>query len=189
VNVFGSRFGSKSRPEYRFFPTILACSLFILIIRLPFHHLHTVEVVGSNPAAPTNPINDLASVARFPHRDRSRSLYRISTEGHLASSGHLRIPRQLSAIRTNLPPLPSGRTTEVGQEIAASNSCVQHAKTQKPAMDHSSGVQEKPAWHIHREEVMARLDREAELNRQREERWATRKVFKMRPFVGRQEPD
>jgi hypothetical protein len=66
---------------------------------------------------------------------------------------------------------------------------IQNAKTQEHAMDHSSGGQEKPAWQIHREEIMARLDREAELNRQREEQWATRKVFKMRPFVGRQAPD
>jgi hypothetical protein len=46
---------------------------------------------------------------------------------------------------------------------------------------------EKPAWQIQREETMARLDREAELNRQREEEWRPKKVFKMTPFVGRGE--
>jgi hypothetical protein len=47
--------------------------------------------------------------------------------------------------------------------------------------------QEKPAWQIQREETMARLDREAELNRQREAQWQPKKVFKMTPFVGRGE--
>jgi hypothetical protein len=46
---------------------------------------------------------------------------------------------------------------------------------------------EKPAWQIQREETMARLDREAELNRQREAQWQPKKVFKMTPFVGRGE--
>ena len=46
---------------------------------------------------------------------------------------------------------------------------------------------EKPAWQIQREETMARLDREAELNRQREAQWQPKKVFKPSVFVGRSE--
>jgi hypothetical protein len=46
---------------------------------------------------------------------------------------------------------------------------------------------EKPEWQIRREEEMARLDREAELNRQRESRLQPTKVFKPSVFVGRSE--
>jgi hypothetical protein len=46
---------------------------------------------------------------------------------------------------------------------------------------------EKPEWQIQREEEMARLDREAELNRQRESRLQPTKVFKPSAFVGRSE--
>jgi hypothetical protein len=46
---------------------------------------------------------------------------------------------------------------------------------------------EKPAWQVQREEAMARLDREAELNRQRESRLKPAKIFKPSVFVGRSE--
>jgi hypothetical protein len=46
---------------------------------------------------------------------------------------------------------------------------------------------EKPAWQVRREEEMARLDREAEVNRQRESRSQPTKVFKPSVFVGRSE--
>ena len=46
---------------------------------------------------------------------------------------------------------------------------------------------EKPAWQVQREEAMARLDREADLNRQRESRLKPTKVFKPSVFVGRSE--
>ena len=46
---------------------------------------------------------------------------------------------------------------------------------------------EKPEWQIRREEEMARLDREAEVNRQRESRLQPTKVFKPSAFVGRSE--
>ena len=45
----------------------------------------------------------------------------------------------------------------------------------------------KPEWQIRREEQMARLDREAELNRQRETRLQVKKVFIPSTFVGRGE--
>ena len=45
----------------------------------------------------------------------------------------------------------------------------------------------KPEWQIQREEQMARLDREAELNRQREARLQVKKVFTPSVFVGRSE--
>ena len=47
--------------------------------------------------------------------------------------------------------------------------------------------QEKPEWQIRREQEMARLDREAELNRQREARLQVKKVFTPSVFVGRGE--
>ena len=46
---------------------------------------------------------------------------------------------------------------------------------------------EKPEWQIRREEEMARLDREAEVNRQRESRLQPMKVFRPSAFVGRSE--
>ena len=46
---------------------------------------------------------------------------------------------------------------------------------------------ETPEWQIRREEEMARLDREAEVNRQRESRLQPTKVFKPSVFVGRSE--
>jgi hypothetical protein len=46
---------------------------------------------------------------------------------------------------------------------------------------------EKPAWQVRREEEMARLDREAEVNRERESRLQPTKVFKPSVFVGRSE--
>jgi hypothetical protein len=46
---------------------------------------------------------------------------------------------------------------------------------------------EKPEWQVRRESEMAKLDREAELNRQRELRSQPTKVFKPSVFVGRSE--
>jgi hypothetical protein len=63
----------------------------------------------------------------------------------------------------NLPP-PSAEK-EVHQPIARE-------------LDRGPENKEKPAWQIQREETMARLDREAELNRQREAQWQPKKVFK-----------
>jgi len=51
----------------------------------------------------------------------------------------------------------------------------------------STEDKEKPAWQVQREEAMAKLDREAELNRQRESRLKPTKVFKPSVFVGRSE--
>ena len=51
----------------------------------------------------------------------------------------------------------------------------------------TTGNKEKPAWQVQREEEMARLDREAEVNRQRESRLQPTKVFKPSVFVGRSE--
>jgi len=45
----------------------------------------------------------------------------------------------------------------------------------------------KPEWQLLREEQMTRLDREAELNRQREARLQVKKVFIPSAFVGRDE--
>jgi hypothetical protein len=51
----------------------------------------------------------------------------------------------------------------------------------------TSGHKEKPEWQIQREQEMTRLDREAELNRQRESWLKPTKVFKPSIFVGRSE--
>jgi hypothetical protein len=51
----------------------------------------------------------------------------------------------------------------------------------------TSGQKEKPEWQTQREQEMARLDREAEQNRQREAQLQPRKVFKPSVFVGRSE--
>jgi hypothetical protein len=51
----------------------------------------------------------------------------------------------------------------------------------------STENQGKPEWQIRREEAMARLDREAEQNRQREARLQVKKVFTPSVFVGRSE--
>jgi hypothetical protein len=51
----------------------------------------------------------------------------------------------------------------------------------------TTGNKEKPEWQIRREEEMARLDREAEVNRLRESRLQPTRVFKPSPFVGRSE--
>jgi hypothetical protein len=51
----------------------------------------------------------------------------------------------------------------------------------------NTATKEKPEWQLRREEEMARLDREAELNRQREARLQPKKVFKPSAFVGRSE--
>ena len=62
---------------------------------------------------------------------------------------------------------------------------VPQSTVQERERDNSN--KEKPAWQIQREEIMERLDREAELNRQREAQRQAEKVFKMIPFVGRGE--
>ena len=74
--------------------------------------------------------------------------------------------------RKNLPP------PAVGKEI-------------QPLTARESGLSTenhgKPEWQIRREEQMARLDREAELNRQREARLQVKRVFTPSVFVGRSE--
>ena len=74
--------------------------------------------------------------------------------------------------RKNLPP------PVVGKEIEHS---IAHQSNQ------SSESGGKPEWQIRREEQMARLDREAELNRQREARLQVKKIFVPSAFVGRDE--
>lgn len=53
--------------------------------------------------------------------------------------------------------------------------------------DSGKNREEKPEWQRRREEAMAKLDREAERNRERELRLARPKVFNPPPFVGRGE--
>jgi hypothetical protein len=72
----------------------------------------------------------------------------------------------------NLPP------PVVGKEI-------QHPTVQASGV--STENQGKPEWQIRREEQMARLDREAELNCLREARLHVKRVFTPSVFVGRSE--
>jgi hypothetical protein len=74
--------------------------------------------------------------------------------------------------RKNLPP------PAVGKEI-------QHPTVKASGV--STENQGKPEWQTQREKQMARLDREAELNRQREARLQVKKVFTPSVFVGRSE--
>ena len=63
----------------------------------------------------------------------------------------------------------------------------QHAVRASGLSSENTEKKEKPAWQVRREEEMARLDREAEVNRQRESRSQPTKVFKPSVFVGRSE--
>jgi hypothetical protein len=63
----------------------------------------------------------------------------------------------------------------------------QHAVRASGLSSENTENKEKPAWQIRREEEMARLDREAEVNRQRGSRLQPTKVFKPSVFVGRSE--
>ena len=75
----------------------------------------------------------------------------------------------------NLPAPSGGKPVERGETRSAD----------QPEQVNTN--QEKPEWQIQREELMARLDREAAQNRQREERLRPVKIFKPSPFVGRGE--
>jgi hypothetical protein len=77
--------------------------------------------------------------------------------------------------RKNLPP------PVVGKEVHQPNVRESGLSTER------TEDKENPAWQVQREEAMARLDREAELNRQRESRLKPTKVFKPSVFVGRSE--
>jgi hypothetical protein len=77
--------------------------------------------------------------------------------------------------RKNLPPPVVGK--EVHQPM------VRESGLSSESTEHK----EKPAWQVQREEAMARLDREAELNRHRESQLKQTKVFKPSVFVGRSE--
>ena len=89
----------------------------------------------------------------------------------------------------------ANRVTQSGRVPASTNSktlpppAAKKEALQSTVLEREPGTsnKEKPAWQIQREETMARLDREAELNRQREAQWQPKKVFKMTPFVGRGE--
>ena len=77
--------------------------------------------------------------------------------------------------RKNLPPADEGKEFHQPQVRESGLST------------ESTEDKEKTAWQVQREEAMARLDREAELNRQRESRLKPTKVFKPSVFVGRSE--
>jgi len=84
-------------------------------------------------------------------------------------------PERAPTVRNILPP-PEGKKvapTPPGRDVA------------QPSASPVDGG--KPEWQIQREALMARLDREAEENHQREEKFKVKKVFRSTPFVGRAE--
>ena len=85
------------------------------------------------------------------------------------------LPTIKTKARKNLPRLDGRKASQT----------VSGSEAEQP--NTNSNNQEKPEWQIQREELMARLDREAEQNRQREERLRPVKIFKPSPFVGRGE--
>jgi len=82
---------------------------------------------------------------------------------------------QMPRRRKNLPPADEGKEFHLPKVRESGLST------------ESKEDKEKPAWQVQREEAMARLDREAELNRQRESQLKPMKVFKPSVFVGRSE--
>jgi len=65
---------------------------------------------------------------------------------------------------------------------------VRHPQVRESGLNtDSTEDKEKPAWQVQREEAMAKLDREAELNRQRKSQLKPTKIFKPSVFVGRSE--
>ena|SRR5437762_1935414 len=82
----------------------------------------------------------------------------------------------------------SRKLTSPAQEMQrrTKDLALQLAEKEEPSAA-TTGNKEKPEWQIRREEEMARLDREAEVNRQRESRLQPTKVFKPSAFVGRSE--
>jgi hypothetical protein len=82
------------------------------------------------------------------------------------------VTQRRSQRRKNLPPPVMGK--EIQQPTVSESGL-------------STENQGKPEWQIRREEQMARLDREAEVNRQREARLQVKKVFIPSAFVGRDE--
>ena len=113
-----------------------------------------------------------------------RAIWRV-----LAERGYEGSYRQFWRMAVRLTGLPSLKTKDhrnlrprSGEKVLQVTSS---SESQQP--NRNSNNQEKPEWQIQREELMARLDREAELNRQREERLRPVKKFKPTPFVGRGE--
>ena len=107
----------------------------------------------------------------------------------LAERGYEGSYRQFWRMAVRLTGLPSLKTKDRRNLRPRSGEKVLHpassSESQQP--NTNSNNQEKPEWQIQREELMARLDREAEQNRQREERLRPVKIFKPSPFVGRGE--
>ena len=82
---------------------------------------------------------------------------------------------QMPRRRNNLPPADEGKEFH------------QPKVRESDLSTESTEDKEKPAWQVQREEAMAKLDREAELNRHRESQSKPTKVFKPSVFVGRSE--
>ena len=107
----------------------------------------------------------------------------------LAEHGYEGSYRQFWRMAVRLTGLPSLKTKARRNLRPPSGEKKLHtvSSSESPQPNANSDNQEKPEWQIQREELMARLDREAEQNRQREERLRPVKIFKPSPFVGRGE--
>ncbi len=104
----------------------------------------------------------------------------------LKECGYIGSYRQFAAMIRKLTS-PDEKSRRFTKNLTPSFVEKEKPKPFAPEGDTKGGHKEKPEWQIQREELMARLDREAELNRQREERLRPVKIFKPSPFVGRGE--
>ena len=104
----------------------------------------------------------------------------------LKECGYVGSYRQFAAMIRKLTS-PDQRSRRFTKNLTAPFVGKEKPKLVAPIGATTSGHKEKPEWQIQREQEMARLDREAELNRQREAQLQPRKVFKPSVFVGRSE--
>jgi hypothetical protein len=76
------------------------------------------------------------------------------------------------------------RSTKSSEYLLPSDGRKEVHQAASQVVEPSAETKEKPEWQRRREETMARLDREAEANLEREGRSSKPKKFTMTPFVG-----
>jgi len=91
--------------------------------------------------------------------------------------------RAAKALMQSDGPQPKSKNENLASPRGGKGNRLSAASTQTQ----SNKQEEKPEWQRQREETMAKLDHEAEQNREREMRLSRPKVFNPPPFVGRGE--
>ena len=104
----------------------------------------------------------------------------------LRECGYVGSYRQFAAMIRKLTS-PDRSSRRIAKNLAPPFVEKEKTKPVAPNGATTSGHKEKPEWQIQREQEMARLDREAELNRLREAQSQPKKVFTPSAFVGRSE--